>query len=146
MVPIYRPRDARRGKNLDRLRHADAIYLGAGRIEALLDAIRDEPAAAVLAECLESGASVVAIGASACALGEVGIRIPSYDPIAGLGWLPGKLVSAPFLGDSRSFSPLTTNPKLTGGIGIPPLTALVIEPGGAARVEGAGEIAVVRRP
>src|ERR1700743_2349682 len=38
-LPIYRPRDARRGRNAERLREVAAVYLGGGGSDHLLEGL-----------------------------------------------------------------------------------------------------------
>src|SRR3954463_11450092 len=45
IIPIYRERDGRRGRNAERIRDVAAVYLGGGVADHLLDAIRGPPAA-----------------------------------------------------------------------------------------------------
>ena len=47
-IPIYRARDARRGKNCERIADCGALYLGGGVADHLLDALAGTPAAEAL--------------------------------------------------------------------------------------------------
>ena len=49
IIPIYRERDGRRGRNSERIRDVAAVYIGGGVADHLLEAIRDTPAAEALA-------------------------------------------------------------------------------------------------
>ena len=69
-IPIYRTRDARRGKNCERIAGVAAVYVGGGVPEHLLDALRDSPALAALEQKLIAGGAVVAIAAAAQSLGQ----------------------------------------------------------------------------
>ena len=67
-IPIYRDRDARRGRNAERIAAAAAVYLGGGVTDHLLEALggpAGSPAAAALAARLAGGGVVVAIAAAA---------------------------------------------------------------------------------
>jgi peptidase E len=68
-VPIYRPRDARRQKNLERLESAGLVYLGAGVTNTLIGALRNSPVVESLGRVLAAGKCVAAIGAAAAAFG-----------------------------------------------------------------------------
>src|SRR5215470_17198990 len=63
-VPIYRGRDARRGKNLATMLSAGMIYLGGGVTNQLLATLRESPADMTLREAAENGAVIAAIGAA----------------------------------------------------------------------------------
>ena len=45
IIPIYRERDGRRGRNSERIRDVAAVYLGGGVTDHLLEAILDTPLA-----------------------------------------------------------------------------------------------------
>src|SRR5512145_911418 len=61
VIPVYRERDARRGRNCDRVREAAAVYLGGGVADHLLDAIAGSAVHEALFERLAAGGVVVAI-------------------------------------------------------------------------------------
>ncbi len=54
-LPIYRPRDARRGRNAERIAQVAAVYLGGGVTDHLLEALAGSPAADALAARLAAG-------------------------------------------------------------------------------------------
>src|SRR5258705_10524408 len=64
-VPIYRPRDARRQKNLNYLVAAGMIYLGGGVTNNLLAAIHESAADIAMREAAANGAVIAAIAAAA---------------------------------------------------------------------------------
>ena len=70
-VPIYRSRDARRTKNLERIDRCGTIYLGAGITDELLAVLGESPALERIAAKLGAGGMVVAIAAAAQATGRV---------------------------------------------------------------------------
>lgn len=147
-VPIYRERDGRRGRNLEQLRSAGAIYIGAGTTNALLDAVRATPAEELLRDYLKDGGIIAAIGAAAAASGAF-CRDMRRLP----GMMPG-LELVPRVGIEPSFDPAADQfvrtmmaiPEVEVVWGIPRSTALSIAPDGQAEVIGDGTIAVIRRP
>lgn len=146
-VPIYRERDARRGRNLDAIRGAGAVYLGAGVTNSLLEALRATPAEDALREYLAGGGTLVAIGAAAAAVGAYCRdmhRLPGVMP--GLALLGRVCVEPAF--EPRNDAvvrSLIAMPDVDAVIGIPRGTAAVIEGSGGV-VAGDGSVAVVRRP
>ncbi len=136
-VPIYRGRDARRGKNSQRIAEAAAVYLGGGVTDRLLDALHGTPAAEALAEKLESGGVLVAIAAAAQCAGEVARPLFGGEPVAGLGWLPGGVVEPNFdPAHDRRLRQLLAHPEARWGLGIPAGSAVLLGPGGEAEVIG----------
>src|SRR5205085_8987204 len=61
-VPIYRPRDARRLKNLNYLLNPGMIYLGGGVTNNLLAALRESPADIAMRDAAAHGTIIAAIG------------------------------------------------------------------------------------
>lgn len=147
-VPIYRERDARRGRNLEAIRGAGAVYIGAGVTNSLLDALRDTPALEALREYLGSGGIVVAIGAAAAACGSFCRdmrRLPGVTP--GLSLVDRACVEPLFEpGRDQFVRTLMAIPEVDLVWGIPAGTALVIQPAGEAEIAGAGTVAAIRRP
>jgi cyanophycinase-like exopeptidase len=137
VVPIYRRRDARRARNLERLDAAAAIYIGGGVTDHLLEAIVDEPALEHLGAKLGSGGVVVAIAAAAQALGVAARSIFGGDTLPGLGWLPGGVVEANFdPGHDRRLRALLRSPGATWGLGIPAGSAVLLGPESAVEIVG----------
>lgn len=138
-LPVYRPRDGRRGKNLERIEECAAVYLGGGVADHLLDALADSPAAEALVAKLASGGVVVAIAAAAQALGVAARSIRPGETVAGLGWLPGGVVEPNFDADhDRRLRRLLQAPGATWGLGLAAGSCLLLGPEGA--VELVGEI------
>lgn len=136
-VPIYRPRDARRGKNAERLRAVAAVYLGGGVADRLVEALSGSPAHESLLERLRSGGTVVAIAAAAQALGVATRSIAPGRVIPGLGWLPGGVVEPNFdPGHDRRLRKLLAEPGVRWGLGIPAGAAVLLGPGGAVELVG----------
>jgi cyanophycinase-like exopeptidase len=137
IIPIYRARDARRGKNVERLAAAAAVYLGGGVTDHLLDALAGSPAAEALAARLRDGGMVVAIAAAAQAAGVVARSIFAGTPLAGLGWLPGGVVETNFdPAHDRRLRQLLQAPGAGWGLGLATGSAVLLGPDDAVAVEG----------
>lgn len=137
-IPIYRVRDARRGKNLDRLRDAAAVYLGGGVPDHLLDAVMDTPAVEVLTDVLtREGGMVVAIAAAAQAVAQ-GVRsIFRGNVLPGFGWLPLGVVDPNFdPGHDRRLRELVSTLGIEWGLGIPSGAAVLLGPDEQVEVVG----------
>ena len=137
-IPIYRVRDARRGKNLDRLRDAAAVYLGGGVPDHLLDAVMDTPAAEVLTDVvIREGGVVVAIAAAAQAVGQ-GVRsIFRGHVLPGFGWLPQGVVDPNFdPAHDRRLRELVGTLGIEWGLGIPAGGAVLLGPDEQTEVVG----------
>ncbi|MEO8277980.1 MAG: Type 1 glutamine amidotransferase-like domain-containing protein [Thermoanaerobaculia bacterium] len=96
LIPIYRDRDARRGRNCERIRDCAAVYLGGGVADHLIEAFADSLALAALREKLAQGGTVVAIAAAAQACGVALRSVFGGKTIAGLGLAPGAIVETNF--------------------------------------------------
>lgn len=141
VIPIYRARDARRGKNLERLTACAAVYLGGGVADHLLDALAGSPAADALAGRLGAGGVVVAIAAAAQAVGAAARSIRVGETVTGLGWLPGGVVEPNFDPghDRRLRRLLAAAPVATGstwGLGLPAGSCLLLGAEGAVEQVG----------
>lgn len=137
VIPIYRPRDGRRGRNAERILACPAIYLGGGVTDHLLDAIVGTPAAEALQSKLREGGVVVAIAAAAQSTGAFARSIRGGERIPGLGWLPHGVVEPNFdPGHDRRLRKLLAAPGVTWGLGIPASSAVLFGPNGAVEVEG----------
>jgi hypothetical protein len=136
-VPIYRPRDARRGRNAERLREVAAVYLGGGVTDHLLEALAGSPAAEALGDRLAKGGMVVAIAAAAQAAGVTARSIAPGQTLPGFGWLPGGVVEPNFdPGHDRRLRRLLQLPGVRWGVGLPSSSALLLGPGGASGIVG----------
>jgi len=136
-LPIYRERDARRGKNAERIAACAAVYLGGGVTDHLLDTMAGSPAAAALSAKLEQGGMVVAIAAAAQAAGKFARSIHRGDLIPGLDWLPAGVVEPNFDPDhDRRLRKMLAGAGVGWGVGIPASCALLLGPGGATEVVG----------
>jgi cyanophycinase-like exopeptidase len=137
VIPIYRGRDARRTRNLDRLRSAAAVYLGGGVADTFLDTWAGSPAAEALEERLSEGGLVVAIAAAAQALGQAARSLTGGEMLAGLGWLDGAAVETNFsTAHDRRARSLAAVSGVDRVVGLPPGSALLLGPEGAREVVG----------
>lgn len=146
-VPVYRSRDARRGKNLDLIRESGMVYFGGGVTNRLLEAIRNEPAADALLDVLAAGGVVAGIGASAECLGEITRSMLTLGaPLEGLSYIPGALVVAHHTGEwNPNFELLMRHERVAIGIAIPERSALAISPDRRGEIVGEGTVAIVRK-
>lgn len=147
-VPVYRGRDARRGKNLSMIRESGMVYFGGGVTNRLLEAVRGEPVADALRDVLTAGGVVAGIGAAAECLGEITRSMMTLGaPLDGLGYLPGALVVSHHRGEwNPSFELLMRHDRVSFGIAIPERCALAIAPDGTGQIIGDGTVAVIRKP
>jgi len=151
ILPIYRARDARRAKNLERIEECAAVYLGGGVTDHLLDAVADSPAAEALVAKLAAGGVVVAIAAAAQAVGVAAKSIRVGETLPGLGWLPGGIVEPNFdPGHDRRLRRLLQAPGARWGLGLPAGSCLLLGPAGGpdgtGEVEQVGEIWTLSSP
>ncbi|HEX5760783.1 MAG TPA: Type 1 glutamine amidotransferase-like domain-containing protein [Thermoanaerobaculia bacterium] len=136
-IPIYRPRDARRGRNAERIAAVAAVYLGGGVTDHLLEALAGTPAAEALAGKLRDGGVVAAIAAAAQCAGRAARSIFGGGAVPGLGWLPDAAVEPNFdPGHDRRLRKLMAAPDVEVGLGIPAGAALLLGPEGAVEVAG----------
>jgi cyanophycinase-like exopeptidase len=137
IIPIYRERDGRRGRNSERIRDVAAVYLGGGVTDHLLDAIRDTPAAEALARKLAEGGGVAAIAAAAQCAGKFARSIFKGDLIPGFGWLPDGVVEPNFdPGHDRRLRKMLVGAGVRYGFGIPAESAVLLGPDGAVETVG----------
>lgn len=137
IVPIYRDRDARRGRNCERIRDCAAVYLGGGVADQLLEALAGSPAAEALQAKLEDGGVVVAIAAAAQACGAEVRSVLGGRSIPGLGLVPGAVIEANFdPGHDRRLRKLLEGTNGRFGLGIPAEAALLLGPGGTFEAVG----------
>ena len=138
-IPIYRSRDARRAKNLERIDACGTIYLGGGVTDELLEVLGDSPALERIAGKLGSGGMVVAIAAAAQAVGRVARSLAASAAMPGLGWLPDGVVEPNFdPGHDRRLRSLMEAPGVEHGLGLAAGSALLLGPEGAGQLLGSG--------
>lgn len=152
VIPIYRSRDGRRGRNSERIAAVPAVYIGGGVADHLMEAIAGTPAAEALERKLREGGMVVAIAAAAQAAGRVARSFAPGRLIPGFGWLPDGVVEPNFdPGHDRRLRKLLAAEGVRWGLGIPAESAVLLGPDGememvgtAFRVEGAnGDLEVL---
>jgi len=155
IIPIYRGRDSRRGRNAERIAAVPAVYLGGGVADHLLEALAGSPAAEALTQKVRTGGMVVAIAAAAQAAGRIARSIAPGQTIPGLGWLPDGVVEPNFdPGHDRRLRKLLELPGVRWGLGIPPESAVLLGPDGAVEIIGSafyvegskGEMEVLEGP
>lgn len=146
-VPIYRPRDGRRQKNLNLLFGAGMIYLGGGVTNNLLAALHESAADLTMRDAAANGTVIAAIGAAASCFGTHARDMRGVtSALPALGWLAGTVVDTAFdPQNDTALRRLMSIPDTRLGLGIPPSTALAIHAGGAAEVVGSGNIAAFRK-
>ena len=138
-VPIYRARDARRLKNLERIDRCPVVYLGGGVSDELLEVLTDSPALERIAAKLGAGGMVVAIAAAAQATGRVAWSLGGGAALAGLGWLPDGVVEPNFdPAHDRRLRRLMQAPGVARGLGLAAGAALILGPEGPGRLLGSG--------
>ena len=136
VIPIYRARDARRARNLERIAEAPAIYVGGGVADNLLETLIDSPAREALADRLRSGGLVAAIAAGAQALGST-VRALRGGALAGLGWLPGTAIETNFTpAHDRRLRELLEQPGVDLGLGLSAGSGLLLGPDGETEIVG----------
>lgn len=145
LVPIYRPRDARRGRNAERLAACAAVYLGGGVADQLVEALAGSPALAALEEKLRVGGVVTAIGAAAQACGELFRSLRGGRPESGLGLLPRVAIEANFdPAHDRRLRALLAAGGVERALGIPAGAVLLI--GAEGRFEAVGDVFALAGP
>jgi cyanophycinase-like exopeptidase len=138
LVPVYRPRDARRRRNAERIAECAAVYLGGGVADHLVETLSESPVLAALRAKLESGGVVAAIGAAAQACGEVYRGLLGGGAERGLALVPGMAIEPNFdpAHDRRLRALLAAAPHVDRGLGIPAGAALLLGPGGGFEAVG----------
>jgi cyanophycinase-like exopeptidase len=137
VLPVYRSRDARRGRHLERLAEIPAVYLGGGVADQLVEALAGEPFGERLLALLRRGGVVAAIAAAAQALGAFYRPLRGGPPAPGLGWLSGGVVEANFDPDhDRRLLDLLRQRGVRWAVGLPAGSSLLLGPGGALEVVG----------
>ena len=136
VLPIYRPRDARRGRNSERIAEMAGVYVGGGAPEHLLEAVAGSPVDEALRARLATGGTVTAIAGAAQCLGAVARGVTERGRLVpALGWLAGGAVEPNFDPEhDRRLRQLLRHPGVSWGVGIPPGAALLLGPAGAVEV------------
>ena len=127
-VPVYRPRDARRGRNLERVAESAAIYVGGGVADELLRVLVDSPALDAVERKMRDGGMVVAVAAAAQAAGRWARSLTGGQALAGLGWLEGVVETNFDPGHDRRLRWLVEQPGVERGLGLPAGSACLFGP------------------
>lgn len=128
-IPIYRPRDARRHKNVERIDQCAAIYLGGGVTDHLADTLLGSPAMEALSRKMSAGGVIVAIAAAAQVFGQQVRGMFGGESLAGAAWLPGGAVESNFdPGHDRRLRKLMATEGVEWGLGLPAGSALFLGP------------------
>lgn len=135
-VPVYRPRDARRGRNLERVAESAAIYVGGGVADELLRVLVDSPALDAVERKMRDGGMVVAVAAAAQAAGRWARSLTGGQALAGLGWLEGVVETNFDPGHDRRLRWLVEQPGVERGLGLPAGSACLFGPGGEIETVG----------
>lgn len=135
-IPIYRDRDARRGKNAERIAAAAAVYLGGGLAENLLEALAGSVALEALTRKLRGGGTVVAIAAAAQACGAALRSLRGDAVLAGLGWVAGGIETNFDPAHDRRLRTLVRGAGLPWGLGIAAGSSVGLGPDGVLEVVG----------
>lgn len=137
VVPIYRRRDARRAKNIERIEAVSGVYLGGGVTDFVLEAMRETPGEEALRRKLADGGAVIAIAAAAQALGLAARSLMTRGSVDGLGWLPNGVVEPNFdPAFDRRLRELMDWPGVEWGIGLPAGSAVLLGPEGEVETIG----------
>lgn len=146
-VPIYRPRDAKRLKNLNHLFTAGMIYLGGGVTNNLLAAIHQSPADEALRDAAANGAVIAAIGAAAACFGTYARDMRGVTAaLPALGWLDATVADTAF--DPQNDTALRRLMSIPGtrlGLGIPAGTAVALGANRETDILGGGNVAAFRK-
>lgn len=136
-VPIYRARDAGRGRNLERLASSAAVYLGGGVSDHLLEALSGSLAEKALLDYFESDGVVVAIAAAAQACGAKVRSLLGREVLDGLGWLPGGFVETNFEPEhDRRLRKMMQLDEIQWGLALPAGSAVLFGPDGGITTIG----------
>jgi cyanophycinase-like exopeptidase len=137
IIPVYRGRDAKRGKNAERVGGCAAVYVGGGVPDELLHTLQETPLMEAVGRHLGTGGVVVAIAAAAQAFGKYARSLFGGGSIAGFGWLSGGVVEPNFdPGHDRRLRRLVAEPGVTWGLGIPAGSAIMLGPDDQVRMIG----------
>jgi cyanophycinase len=138
-IPIYRPRDAKRARNAERLASCSAIYLGGGIADQLVEAIAGTAVGQALHVKLETGGVVAAVAAAAQACGSVFRSLRGGRIERGLELVSGFAIETNFdPAHDRRMRTLLSDATELRGVGIPSGSALLI--GADGRFEAVGDL------
>lgn len=136
-IPVYRARDARRGRNAERVAGAAAVYIGGGVADELLEVVTGTPVHEALRERLERPGVVAAVAAAAQALGHAVRPLGGGEERPGFRWLPGTVIETNFTpAHDRRLRALLESPGAALGLGIPAGAGVLIGPAGECEIVG----------
>ena len=136
-IPVYRPRDARRQRNVDRIAACAAVYIGGGIGDEMVGTLRDSSALEAIEERLRSGGTIVMIAAAAQAAGSSMRSLAGRDVVAGFGWVEAAAIEANFLPThDRRLRGLMQQPGIRIGLGLPAGSCLVVSGDGRTELHG----------
>jgi cyanophycinase len=137
VIPIYRSRDARRQRNVERIEAASAIYMGGGVADQLVETLAGTPSLEALNRKFESGGVVVAIAGATQACGAQVRSLLGRQVVPGLGWLVDGVVEPNFdPAHDRRLRQLMEHPDVRWGMGLPASSAVLLGPGGEQEILG----------
>ena len=129
VIPVYRGRDARRQKNVERIEDCSAIYIGGGVPDEFLSTVADSPIQEALGRKLGAGGVIVAIAAAAQVLGSKTRSLFPGTFLPGMEWLPAGAIEPNFdPGHDRRLRRLMEEPSVDWGIGLPAGSAILLGP------------------
>ena len=129
IIPVYRGRDARRGKNAQRIDGCAAVYVGGGVTDELLTTLEGSVVLESLGRKLGGGGVIIAIAGAAQAFGCYARSLFGGNNISGLNWLPGGVVEPNFdPGHDRRLRQLMSEAGVTWGLGLPAGSAVLFGP------------------
>ncbi|MGB5161612.1 MAG: Type 1 glutamine amidotransferase-like domain-containing protein [Thermoanaerobaculia bacterium] len=137
LIPIYRARDARRQKNVERIDQAAAVYIGGGVTDQLVQTLEASAALEALGRKLASGGLVVAIAGATQAFGILVRSLLGRNILPGFGWLPGAVIEPNFdPGHDRRLRQLMEQEGVRWGLGLPAGSAVLLGPAGSQEILG----------
>lgn len=137
LIPVYRARDGKRGRNAERVAACPAVYLGGGVTDHLLEAISGTPVHEALRAKLATGGVVVGIAAAAQACGRAARSVFAGRFVDGLDLAPGLGIEPNFdPGHDRRLRQLVARPGVERGIGLPAGSGLMLSGDGAFEAVG----------
>ncbi len=129
LIPIYRARDAKRGKNLERIEACAAIYVGGGVTDELIDTLADSPALEALSRKMSSGGVVVTIAGAAQSTGLGARSLFGGKVLAGFGWVTDTVIEPNFdPAHDRRLRQLMEIEGVEHGLGLPAGSAVLLGP------------------
>lgn len=137
LIPVYRARDARRQKNVERIEQASAVYIGGGVTDQLVETLDESAALEALGRKLASGGLVAAIAGATQAFGMLVRSLLGRHVLPGFGWLPGGVIEPNFdPGHDRRLRQLMEQEGVQWGLGLPAGSTVLLGPAGDQEILG----------